>query len=66
MCEQFGIPLYTDVDTLARLTADRTGLDRATVVAALGDSPILDDSGLVELGHSLDSIRQEVLDGRSR
>src|SRR5204863_7283548 len=26
VCERFGIPLYTDVDTLARITADRTGL----------------------------------------
>jgi len=66
VCEQLGIPLYTDVDTLARMTADRTGLDRAAVAAALGDTPILDNDALVELGHSLDSIRQEVLDGRSR
>ena len=66
VCERFGIPLYTDVDTLARITADRTGLDRTTVTAALGDTPVLDEASLVALGHSLDSIRQEVLDGRSR
>ncbi|HEX4820189.1 MAG TPA: DUF4350 domain-containing protein [Acidimicrobiales bacterium] len=65
VCEQFGVPLYTDVETLARMTAERTGLDRTTVAAAFGDTPILDDEALVELGHSLDSIRQEVLDGRS-
>jgi hypothetical protein len=64
--ERFGIPLYTDVETLARITADRTGLDRATVTAALDDTPMLDEASLVALGHSLDSIRQEVLDGRSR
>jgi len=66
VCERFGIPLYTDVETLATLTAARTRLDRATVAAALGDTPILDEESLVMLGHSLDSIRVEVLDGRSR
>ena len=66
VCERYGIPLYTDVDTLARITADRTGLDRATVTAALSDTPVLDEASLVALGHSLDSIRQEVLDERSR
>jgi len=66
VCERFGVPLYTDVNTLAQMTAERTGLDRATVAAALGDTPVRDEGALVALGHSLDSIRQEVLDGRSR
>jgi hypothetical protein len=66
VCERYGIPLYTDVDSLATVTAAHTALDRATVAAALGDTPILDEESLVTLGHSLDSIRQEVLDGRSR
>ena len=66
VCERYGIPLVTDVDALASLTASRTGLDRATVATALGDTPILDEEALVTLGHSLDSIRQEVLDGRTR
>ena len=66
VCERYGIPLYTDVDTLARITAERTALDQTTVTHALGDTPVLDDAALVALGHSLDLIRQEVLDGRSR
>ena len=66
VCSRYGIPLYTDVESLATLTAAHTGLDRATVAAALGDTPILDEESLVTLGHSLDSIRQEVLDGRNR
>ena len=66
VCDRYGIPLYTDVDALASLTASRTGLDHSTIASALGDTPILDEEALVILGHSLDSIRQEVLDGRSR
>lgn len=66
VCERLGIPLYTDTETLASLTASRTELDRAAIVAAFDDTPILDEESLVTLGHSLDSIRQEVLDGRRR
>ena len=66
LCERYSIPLYSDVDTLAAAAAARAGLDRATVAAALWDTPILDDESLVTLGHSLDAIRQEVLDERRR
>ena len=55
-----------DTATLAELTATRTGLDRNQVAAALSDAPILDEASLVTLGQQLDTIRQEVVDGRSR
>lgn len=66
VCERYGIPLYSDVDTLATVTAAHTGLDRHAIARALADQPVLDEESLVTLGHSLDSIRQEVLDGRTR
>ena len=50
--------------TLAELVATRTGLDRHQVAAALNDTPILDETSLVALGRQLDTIRQQVLDGR--
>ena len=65
VCERFGLPLSTTVDALATLVAARTKLDRSAVASALGDTPILDEEALVQLGRILDSIRQEVFDGRS-
>jgi hypothetical protein len=41
-------------------------LNREQVAAALGDTPVLDENALVQLGHQLDIIRKEVLDGRTR
>jgi hypothetical protein len=64
--ERFGVSLNMDTATLAELAASRTGLDRNQVAAALGDTPILDEASLVTLGQQLDTIRQEVLDGRRR
>jgi hypothetical protein len=64
LSDRYGVELTTDPYTLAQLVGDRTRLDRDQVVWALGDSPILDESALVQLGHQLDIIRQEALDGR--
>jgi hypothetical protein len=66
LSERYGIPLTTDSETLAQLTATRSGLDRDRVATALSDTPILDEASLVILGRQLDDIRQEVLDGRTR
>jgi hypothetical protein len=66
LSERFGVPLTMDTASLAELTTARTGLDRNKVAAALSDAPILDEASLVTLGQQLDTIRQEVLDGRSR
>ncbi|MEY2452134.1 MAG: hypothetical protein QOD92_1708 [Acidimicrobiaceae bacterium] len=66
LSDRFGVPLNLDTATLAELTASRTGLDRTQVAAALSDAPILDEASLVTLGQQLDTIRQEVLDGRRR
>jgi hypothetical protein len=64
--DRFGLPRGLDTSSLAQITAARTGLDRDRVAAALSDAPILDEAALVTLGHTLDTIRQEVLDGRTR
>ena len=66
LSDRFGVPLTLDTATLAELTASRTRLDRTQVAAALSDAPILDEASLVTLGQQLDTIRQEVLDGRRR
>lgn len=66
LSDRFGVPLNMDTATLAELTASRTGLDRNQVAVALSDAPIRDEASLVTLGQQLDTIRQEVLDGRSR
>jgi Domain of unknown function (DUF4350) len=66
VCERLGVPFTVDAITLADLIAARTGLDRARVEHAVGDTPILDEASLVTLGQQLDTIRQEVLDGRRR
>ena len=66
LSDRFAVPLDLDTATLAELTASRTGLDRTTVAGALSDTPILDEASLVTLAHHLDTIRQEVVDGRSR
>jgi hypothetical protein len=63
---RYGLPPATDPDTFAQLVSSRTRLDRGEVASALGDTPILDENALVQLGHRLDNIRQEVLDGRTR
>jgi hypothetical protein len=50
---------------MARLVANRTGLDHDSVAWALGDAPVLDEVALANLGHQLDLIRREALDGTS-
>jgi hypothetical protein len=46
------------------VVADRTGLDRHRVEAALSDSPVLDEQSLLALTYELDKIREELLHGR--
>lgn len=65
VCERYAIPANADTARVAELTAARTGLDRTMVAGALSDAPVLDEGTLVTLGHQLDTIRQEVLDGRT-
>lgn len=63
--DRLGVPPTADTGTVATLTAARTGLDRDRVASALDDDPVLDDDALVRLAGQLDTIRQEVLDGRN-
>jgi hypothetical protein len=65
LSERYGIPLATPADAMAAVAAARAGLDRDAVAAALDDGPVFDDDELVRLSRQLDTIRQEVLDGRT-
>jgi Domain of unknown function (DUF4350) len=62
--ERYGLTADAPTATVAQVVADRTGLDRNRVAAAFGDTPVLDDHALVALTHELDTIREEILDGR--
>jgi hypothetical protein len=66
LSERCHLPLSIDTATLAELVATRTGLDRNRVAAALSDAPILDETSLVALGQQLDTICQQILDGRQQ
>jgi hypothetical protein len=62
--ERYGLASEAPASTLAQVVADRTGLDRHRVEAALSDSPVLDEQSLLALTYELDKIREELLHGR--
>ena len=62
--ERYGLASGAPASTVAQVVADRTGLDRRRVEAALDDSPVLDEQSLLALTNELDLIREEILHGR--
>jgi len=62
--ERYGLAPDAPSTTVAQVVAERTGLDRHRVEAALSDTPVLDERALMTLTYELDTIRKEILDGR--
>jgi hypothetical protein len=61
LADHLGLPADSPPEVLATVAADRTGVDEARLLWALGPQPITDDAGLVTLARTIDSIREEVL-----
>jgi hypothetical protein len=62
--QRYGLPADAPKATVAQVVADRTGLDRSRVEAALSDLPVFDENALLQLTNELDLIRKEILHGR--
>lgn len=62
---RLGLPADAPATHVADAVAARSGLDPATVVAALGGRTVTTDADLVEVIADLDHIRHNVLGGRS-
>jgi len=62
--ERYGLASDAPPATVAQVVADRTGLGRQRVEAALRDAPVVDDNALLKLTYELDAIRKEILHGR--
>jgi hypothetical protein len=60
--DRLGLPTDAPAEVMATVAAERVGLDRGRVAQALAPGPVEDDAELVDLGHRIDSIREEVLD----
>jgi len=60
---RYGLAATAPASLLADVVAERTGLDRERVAAALSAAPVEDEAALVAVVHDLDMIRKEVLDG---
>jgi len=61
LVDRLGLPADVTPDVLARVAAERTGIDEAQLVMALGTAPVADDAGLLALADTIDRIREEVL-----
>lgn len=61
LADHLGVPPASPPEVLAAVAADRTGVDQGRLLWALGPTPITDDAGLVDLAHTIDRIREEVL-----
>jgi hypothetical protein len=61
---RLGLPVGAPVERLADAVAARTGLDPATVVAALATRPVTTDGDLVDVVDDLDRIRDLALGGQ--
>jgi Domain of unknown function (DUF4350) len=60
LAERLGLPAGATPDEVATTAAERTGIDRDRVLAALQPSTPHDDAELVALGQAIDTIRTEV------
>jgi hypothetical protein len=58
---RLGLPADASLQTIAGVVAARSGRAPEEVLAVLGDDPVQDDAALVQLGLTLDRIRQEVI-----
>ena len=61
LVDRLGLPADVTPDVLARVAAERTGLDEGQLAMALGTAPVADDAGLLALADTIDRIREEVL-----
>jgi hypothetical protein len=61
---RLGLPPAAPVDSLVAVVSARTGRPPEEVAELLADRPVASTADLVGLAHRLDSLRQEVLDGR--
>ncbi len=64
LSERLGLPPDAPASDFASATSARTGLDGATVAAALTEQPPSDDAALVALACSVESLRNEVTHAR--
>jgi hypothetical protein len=62
LAEHLGVPYTTPPAALAAVAGERTGADPHRVLAALEGPRVTDDAGLVALAHTIDRVREEVLD----
>jgi hypothetical protein len=63
VAERLGLPAHLPPDVMADVVAERTAIEPERVRAALGDGPVLDDAGLLDLAQNVDALRQEILHG---
>ena len=64
LSERLGVPVTAPPAAFAAATAARTGLDPATVEAALSPQPPADDAALVALARRVEALRNEVTHAR--
>jgi hypothetical protein len=64
LVERLGVPADASPEALAEVAAARTGVDRATVVAALSNTLPTDDDALVVLARTVELLRNEVAHAR--
>ena len=60
--DRLGIPAEAPPAAVVTVAHERTGTDEARLAWALGPGPVEDDAQLVVLAHTIDRIREEVLD----
>jgi hypothetical protein len=60
LTERLGVPAGAPTEVLVEVAATRTGVDKARLRWALGDTPVTDDAGLVALADTIDRIHEEV------
>lgn len=62
LAEHLGVLPSAPPSVLARVAADRAGIDHDTLLWALSPGPVADDDALVALAHTVHRIRKEVLE----
>jgi hypothetical protein len=62
--ERLGVPADAPPDVAVELVAERTGLAHEVVAGGLAPAPVQDEAGLLQVAHSIEAIRAEVLHGQ--